>query len=324
MRKNRCFDVFEDRVVIPPSTFSVENYRRDPVAVFNPGAVLVGDEIHVFPRLIFDYYKYTSAIGHFILGLDEIEEMFSGRIPSTISVEIVLWPSGKEEFLGCEDPRVVYRDGEFWMLYTAKGFSGRGEQNRVDRLGLAVFNGDLTLSFKEYIPVRMGKSTFFPKSNKDSAFLEFESNRVHILTRPEIGEILQGWKGVLNLEEMILEDLEPVLPPNWWELKTGWSTNAVKIDQGYLIGWHAVIDEDLSYRNGLALVNSEGKLLKISDYVLCPKGLEEEYGDRALVIFGDGLLLYGDHLIWIGGVSDYAIGIFRADLKRALETLNEI
>lgn len=68
-------------------------------------------------------------------------------------------------------------------------------------------------------------------------------------------------------------------------------------------------------------MNRKGELLAVSDYLLAPKGLYEEYGDRPLVIFGDGLLLYKETLIWIGGVSDYCIGVFITELNGALTKL---
>ncbi len=321
MRGKRCEDLFNVRRIIPPDVFKISNYRRKPIAVFNPGVAIVGSKIHVFPRLIFDYYKYTSAIGHFEM---DVEEFLNSEDFENLKVDIILWPRGKAEFLGCEDPRVYHRNGEFWIMYTAKGFSGRGEGRRVDKLGLAVFDESFNLRMKEYIPVKLGNTSFFPKTNKDSAILRFEGDRAIVLTRPEIGEELQGWRGILNLKEMVLEDLEPVLPPAWWELKTGWSTNVVSVEDGYLIGWHAVVDEDLSYRNGFALMDDSGYPLKTTDYVLCPKGLEEELGDRALVIFGDGLFVHDGKLVWVGGVSDYAIGIFITELERVLGELRDI
>lgn len=50
----------------------------------------------------------------------------------------------------------------------------------------------------------------------------------------------------------------------------------------------------------------------------------EEYGDRPLVIFGNGLVRYRELVIWIGGVSDYAIGIFATPLDKLLEKLKWI
>ncbi|HID16009.1 MAG TPA: glycosidase, partial [Candidatus Atribacteria bacterium] len=115
--------------------------------------------------------------------------------------------------------------------------------------------------------------------------------------------------------------VEPVLFPMEWEEKVGWSTNVVKIEEDkYLVGWHAVLKEDLSYKNGFAFLDRYGRIISITDYLLSPEGLIESYGDRALVIFGDGLLKYKEYIIWIGGISDYAIGIFITTLKDVLNS----
>jgi len=89
-------------------------------------------------------------------------------------------------------------------------------------------------------------------------------------------------------------------------------------------GWHAVLGEDLSYRNGVAIVDAEGNMLVLSNYVLMPRGVVEEYGDRPLVIFGNGLVRYRELVVWVGGVSDYAVGIFATSLDKLLETLRWI
>ncbi len=50
----------------------------------------------------------------------------------------------------------------------------------------------------------------------------------------------------------------------------------------------------------------------------------EKYGDRPHVIFGNGLVLVKDTLYWVGGVSDYAIGIYSIELDKILEKLKWI
>jgi predicted GH43/DUF377 family glycosyl hydrolase len=40
------------------------------------------------------------------------------------------------------------------------------------------------------------------------------------------------------------------------------------------------------------------------------------------VIFGDGLVKYEDYLIWVGGISDYGIGIFISKLEEVLKKLS--
>jgi predicted GH43/DUF377 family glycosyl hydrolase len=84
------------------------------------------------------------------------------------------------------------------------------------------------------------------------------------------------------------------------------------------------LGEDLSYRNGVAIVDAEGNMLVLSNYVLMPRGVVEEYGDRPLVIFGNGLVRYRELVVWVGGVSDYAVGIFATSLDKLLETLRWI
>jgi len=44
-------------------------------------------------------------------------------------------------------------------------------------------------------------------------------------------------------------------------------------------------------------IDREGKLLAISDYLLAPQGLVEDYGDRSFVIFGDRVVKKEDYLI---------------------------
>ena len=108
-------------------------------------------------------------------------------------------------------------------------------------------------------------------------------------------------------------------------MKIGWSTNVMKLSSNeYLVGWHGIFGEDLSYRNGLAIIDGEGNLLALSNYLLAPEGLEEEYGDRPLVIFGDALVKHKECLLWIGGVSDYAIGIYLTENKKVFEKLKWI
>ncbi len=42
------------------------------------------------------------------------------------------------------------------------------------------------------------------------------------------------------------------------------------------------------------------------------------------LFFGDGLVLYKEYLIWVGGISDYAIGVFTVEVEKALEKLKWI
>ncbi len=323
IREDRVVNVFKRRYLIPPRAINVINYPRKPVAVFNPGALLKDNKVFIFPRLIFDYYKYVSSIGVFEI---DVESLLLGKIKEPIDVNIILWPQHLWEFLGCEDPRVAINNEEIYMLYTGKGNSDVEEKKR-DVIGFAKFDSKFNLMFKKYLKIDNGTESFYPKSVKDSAFVRTKDSEAAILTRIHLDNYLLGWAGICNLNNstIIPESLKPVLAPEDWETKVGWSTNVVEISDGeYLVGWHSVLKRDLSYRNGLAIVDDKGELLSISDYMLVPTGLQEEYGDRALVIFGNGLIRYENFLIWIGGVGDYAIGIFIADFNDVMWNMHDL
>lgn len=324
LRRPEVEDVFTRRYCLSPEDLLVTNYLRSrPLAAFNPGALKRGREILIFPRLIFDYYKYISSVG---VAAVDVEKLVDGEVKKPLKVKIILWPEELWEFLGCEDPRVSPANNEnINMLYTGKGHYYEGERiARRDVLGFVKLSSSLEVKRKGYFTIASDGDRFVPISNKDSAFIKIDGDRATMLTRPEVHGIRLCWRAEADLGNLIIyeETLKPVLPLEKWEAKVGWSTNVVKLSTNeYLVGWHGLLKEDLSYRNGLAVVDNSGELLAVSNYLLSPRGLHENYGDRPLVIFGDGLVGHGDYLIWIGGVSDYSVGIFVTELDNALEKL---
>ncbi|OYT62043.1 MAG: glycosidase [Thermofilum sp. ex4484_15] len=326
LRKPLVDDVFKRVAYLGPEDFKVEGYKRSkPSVAFNPGATVKGRKLILLPRLIFDYFHYTSSIG--LTELD-LEELLSGSTKGPLATRIVLWPKELWEFLGCEDPRVFEANGSIYVLYTGKGyFLKEGGYERRDVQGLAVFNTSWQLMRRGHFRIKLRDEIFIPRCHKDSAILKVEGSKALFLTRPRIGEGEVCWSGWADLTELIVDanTLRPLFVNEDWEWKVGWSTNALKLSKDeYLVGWHGVLKGDNSYRNGLALINGEGELKAISDYLLAPKGAIEEYGDRPLVIFGDGLVRYKEYLIWVGGISDYAIAIFATEMDKALEKLRTV
>ncbi|MDI3517057.1 MAG: hypothetical protein PWP37_1209 [Thermotogota bacterium] len=332
IRYNVLHDIFSRSCYITPENVIVTNYLRShPVAIFNPGGALLGNgTVLIFPRLVFDYYTYNSSIGLLMINIDELLE---GKLHNPLQCEIVLWPEKLWEFgHGCEDARAHVHEDLVYLLYTGSKHyhdeSGSLVKQSVQALAVFDLNAqDRHAEKRGYFSVKCEDEKSFLVGCKDSAFLEFKPPAVSMLLRLDVGRRLACWRGEGDISTMTLsiDSLHPVMSPEDWETKIGWSTNAVEYAPGeYLIGWHAVLREDLSYRNGLAVVNEKGELLAISDYLLAPRGLNEWYGDRAGVIFGDTLIKHEDKLIWIGGVSDYAIGVFVVDLDRALFYLRSI
>jgi predicted GH43/DUF377 family glycosyl hydrolase len=328
LRQNKTEDIFDRKLyIVSDRDILVENYQRErPKMAFNPGAMLQGKELVVFPRLIFDYYTYTSSIGRFKVN---VEHVLNRDVELPVSCSVVLWPSKLWEFRGCEDARVFKEGEDTIMLYTGYGYSlERGNLNTTIVQALTRFDREFHQGPRDYFRVKSAESgCFVPKASKDSAFISVQGNEAMMLTRPLFKDIEVGWRTRADMKDMTMDEktLEPSLPFEDWEMKVGWSTNVVRVSSNeHLVGWHGILKEDYSYRDGLALVDDQGELLEISDYVLAPRGLNEEYGDRPLVIFGNGLVVYKEYLIWVGGVCDYAIGFFVTELDKALAKLRRV
>ena len=215
----------------------------------------------------------------------------------------------------------------YLMLYTGYGYKiekGKELKPLIVQV-FAVLDDKLKLVKKDFIKI-VGKRSKYISPLKDSSIIEY-GRKTSLLTRPEIRGLSAGWWGILDIEDLTInaENMKIVLYPEKWEFKVGWSTNAVKLGSNeYLVGWHGIYKETNAYLNGLAIVSNDGSLLAISDYLLASKELWETYGDRPYVIFGNGLIMKKDVLYWIGGVCDYAIGVYSVDFDKVMEKLKWI
>ena len=209
--------------------------RYEPV-LHHPDA---NNDLLIFPRFIFDYYKYVSSVGMIRVN---IEKLLSSDVETPIESKIILWPVNLWEFLGCEDPRAFRAYGSYYMFYTSKGYFLEGrEYIRMDVLGLAEYDDKWRLKRRGYFTITHGEEKFTPKSNKDGAFIKTQSSKFTLLTRPEIKDNRICWRGLADIKAMEIEaeSLEPVLVFEDWELKVGWSRPAAEgltKGHGYVFG----------------------------------------------------------------------------------------
>lgn len=326
LRNNRVDEIFDRCIYLFPHNFKVVNYPREPVASFNPAILPHRDNAaHIIPRLVFEYYSYVSSIG--ITEKVQTDKLLEGEIKD-LNLHVILHPTKLWEILGCEDPRVHLFHNRTLMLYTGKGITYRDEQKvRRDVLALAELDRDFNVERKGFFKIAYDGEETVPPSNKDASFLKVEGDKATMLVRPEIDGRRICWRCEASLYDLTLDGktLEPVMLNEPWEGKVGWSTNAVRLSSNeYLIGWHGVVLNEDSYKNGLAIVDDYGELLGISDYLLSPRNLPEMYGDKPLTIFGCGLSIYKEYLIWVGGISDYGVAVFKVELEKALEKIRKI
>lgn len=117
--------------------FDIKRFRGNPIlrpdtdhpwekeAAFNPSVTAARGTVHIVYRAVssaknqFGVTLEVSSIGHAV-GRDGIH--FSGR-------EQIITPEFDWEKFGCEDPRITYFEGKFYIFYTALGtypFSAEG------------------------------------------------------------------------------------------------------------------------------------------------------------------------------------------------------
>jgi len=316
--------IFKNIVYITPEDVEIDHIIKKPVSIFNPGAVLINDEVFVFPRIIPGYFWYASAIGFFNV---KIEDLLNASLKKPIRVSIALYPKNPWDIGGCEDARAhLVNNDSIYILYTGivpgirkfHVYGGRSIQcfAEIDRA--------LRVKRSGFLSIRFGEEKYLPADWRDSAFVKSIGKEWSFLTRIAVRNYQVCWRSILDLETLTIDadTLEPALINESWEQKVGWSTNAVEIGKGeYLVGWHGVQNIDKRYFNGLAIVDEEGRVLALTNYLLGPTRIEEYYGDRPGVVFGDGLLKYGDLVVWIGGAADQVIGVYVAELNRILEKM---
>ncbi len=328
LRESKLHSVFKRTGYVSPMRLKITNYERQLLSAYNPGAMLIDNRLHLFPRLIFGYGWMVSSIGDFSIDPEEAISEVKGTSFDTkiIKYPTESWEIGNSGIGGCEDARVSEVDGRIIMAYTA--VCRFGESAIMPLQAYAILNKDMELEAKtlNYFKIVSDKKCYLPISWKDSVFLD--AGEGYVLTRPtfmtkdKVSSISWSAKIDFNTGEIPMETFKPILGPESFEVKTGWSTNAVKYGSSdFLVGFHGV-GIDHIYRNGIAVVNKHGELQGVSDYLLAPSpSIEEFYGDVPHVLFGCGLVQYKEYTIWTAGLSDYAIGIYAAKTSDILDSV---
>jgi len=314
-------NIFKKVGSLSPIQIKVSNYHRRVISSFNPSAVTDSRNLHLFIRLIFDYYDYVSSVAYTAIPLELIEDLPKMELLT----KLIIYPTTPNEIKrGSEDPRAhLFRD-DFLIFYTAVGLRDGG---LWPKQGFALLDGvTLEVKRKGIMYLKEDDKLLLLPSWKNTTLLKDDESSLTILTRPFIEghEIIWNAKALDKDKEKLIvdyKDMEVTMVHEEFEVKVGISTPPVQIELNkYLFGWHG-IRSDMVYLNGLAVVDGKGRLLGVTEYLLEPSTLDELYGDRPMVIYGSGLIKRDDEIFWIGGTADCCIGIYKAKLDEILSIM---
>ena len=237
----------------------LERYNKNPIllpnthhwweskAVFNPGVLYDGNNVHMLYRAIGEYKHYISRFGY-----ARSTDGFSFERKNEIAFE----PTEDYERYGIEDPRLLTIDNQIYFSYVV--LSDYVSKGPVCSTALAT-----TDDFHNY--KRLGIITGKGSDDKDVVFFPERINQKYLaLHRPRswVGPRFgvdkpDIWIGqgntLLNFENYRL-----LMKPeqDWEELKTGSGPPPIKTKDGWLLIYHGV-DKNLVYRAGCCSFGSE-------------------------------------------------------------------
>ncbi len=317
--------------------------RWDAVSTFNPGAILVGDEVHMLYRAVTDLKPYVSRFGLAVskdgVHFERAEEGF------------VHEPAFDFEVGGVEDARITRDGDDFLVTYAAVSVVPGPAYEAVD-----FFNRTKADPYFERPGMPpMGPSFTGLLRSKDLRTFEFEGlvtpggidDRDGILFPEKIGgryvlihrpsnwtgegygtekagiwlaysEDLQTWDYGRGGEYLLMSPRDGVA---WESAKIGGGPPPVKTDAGWLMIYHGV-DEKYVYRVGAALLDLADPLKvlgRTDDFLMEPELEWEKVGVIPNVCFPTANVVRGDELLVYYGGADRVVGLATASVEELVD-----
>jgi predicted GH43/DUF377 family glycosyl hydrolase len=244
--------------------------------------------------------------------------------------EPLLVPSVPYDTYGCEDPRIVFFEGKYYLFYTALG----GYPFSADNIKIAVAVGDTPTAFAEkhlVTPFNAKAMTLFPErvngkiialfscsTDKPPAYIAFaELDSIEDLWSPDFWNKWQENKDsyALDLRRFNTDQIEVGGQP-------------IKTDDGWLVVYAHIQD----YFSGKPVLGVEAVLLDLAQPrkilgktpgpFLVPEEVYERYGLVPNVVFPTGVDVVGDDLAVYYSAADTTGCRAHVSLSSLIRSLN--
>lgn len=294
----------ENNPLLTPSELPWENNL-----VFNPGAVVVGDNIYLIYRAM-GKNDPNSRLG---LAISRDGLHFERK-------KVPLYSGGghKEDSLGIEDTRVVKIEDTYYFTYTAvsEDFEAEKDNNHtIERKPMIALSTTKDfIAFKDYgviIPNIRGKNaSLFPKKiNGEYWLLHREGlGKTYFSISPE----LTLWKDKTFVFEA---------RSGYWDCKkTGIGAPPIETEKGWLLFYHGV-DDNHTYRLGIMFLDLHDPtkiLYRSPEPVFEPETDYEKSGFVPNVVFTCGAIEKNDEYYIYYGAADKVIGLATVSKKSVL------
>jgi predicted GH43/DUF377 family glycosyl hydrolase len=340
----------ENNPIIKPSDVkpSMEGYKV--VGAFNPGAITYGDEIILLLRVaekcepkqgyvrapiykfekgesypaIMDFKEYDPDVklkdtrGVVYKGQDFLSTMSHIRLARskdgvnfTVEDKPFIYPVDESEKYGCEDARVTFIDGKYYINFTV----------------VSEDSWSTTLAVTEDFVAIERKGIIFHPENKDVAiFPEKVKGKYIALHRPNNSGF--GKASIWYSESPDLlhwgnhKCLARPRDMRWESMKIGGGAPPIKTADGWLIIYHGKGDNSLYSLFCLLLdLNEPSKIVRRADIpLLTPTESFEKEGFFGNVVFTNGVVEKDGKVYVYYGASDEFVGLAITDIDSLLKS----
>ena len=300
-------------------------------SVLNPSVLYLGGRYHMFYRATNGSDRdsagqYMSSIGY----ATSSDGIYFSRNDQPLLAADQLYENGR----GCEDPRVTYIDGTYYMYYTAVA---AGEHGGIDvRLALATSRDLQTFTKHGIVGPRGTRSKagcLLPEKVDGQYIMYFtdmsDSPSSTILAVPLANEqeIVQPHDKILAALENY-DDSAVIRPEPFQSVFRGPELGAVpvKTDAGWLMvycGANHRNHREWMINAALLDANNPTKVIaSLPDPILSPKLADEQKGIANNAVFPSGTVIVGDELYVYYGSGDQDIRLATCKLRDLLDELS--
>jgi len=285
-------------------------------AVFNPGTIRIGENVHMLYRAVEG--DNISTIGYARLNSDG--NVLERRNRPVIEREL------DAEKWGCEDPRIVDFESNYYIFYTA--YDGARPhlsenvrvmmaktQDFINFRKIGIVGPDVQDKDAMIFPERIGgKITYIHRIVPNIQLAQFESME-HFFNPGN-----EYWKS--HLDQI---DKYTVMAREFgWEMKKiGAGPPPVRVEAGWLLIYHGV-DSRHVYRAGAALLDEQNpyKVIARLPYpILEPERDYEKVGDVNMVVFPEGIVQFDNEIQIYYGAADKVIGLANGKISELTDAL---
>lgn len=301
--------------------------------VFNCAAVLKDKKVHLFYRARGENEIngiLVSCIGHAVLKNDGVTLEKRDNHP-------IFEPKESYEAAGCEDPRITFIDGKYYMLYTA--YFGRiaPKEYEKEKYNIAMASTKDFINWKRHGIILPEVKT----PEKNGVLFPRKINGNYVIYYRVESDIYAAYSKTLENPKWFGH--KKIMSPRkgfWDAWKIGAGAPPIETDKGWLFIYHGIdkiglkraktsygtVDHERTYRLGVMLIdkNDPEKILYRSiKWILEPEEKYEKEGMVPNVVFSCGAVIINNMFFIYYGGADTVIGAASCKMPDLLKAIKD-